>query len=205
VGDSEPVVIGLAGGIGAGKSEVARAFAALGCVVADSDKAAREALDREDVKARLVAWWGRDILDALGQVDRSKVAQIVFEDDDAREKLEALVHPIVRLSRKELRAMAKAADSPAAILDSPLLFEAGLENECDAVVFVEAPREIRLERVRKSRGWDEKELLRREKKQLPLDAKRERSDYCIVNGAQTDTGQLQTQAEHILEQILTHK
>ncbi len=205
VGNSEPVVIGLAGGIGAGKSEVARAFAALGCVVADSDKAAREALDREDVKARLVAWWGRDILDAQGQVDRSKVAQIVFEDDDAREKLEALVHPIVRLSRKELRAMAKAADSPAAILDSPLLFEAGLENECDAVVFVEAPREIRLERVRKSRGWDEKELLRREKKQLPLDAKRERSDYCIVNGAQTDTGQLQTQAEHILEQILTHK
>lgn len=200
-----PVVIGLAGGVGAGKSAVARAFAAIGCVVADSDKAAKEALDRDDVKAQLVAWWGSDVLDAQGRVDRSKVAQIIFEDDTARKKLEALVHPIVRLSRKELIAMAKAAHGPAAILDSPLLFEAGLENECDAVVFVEAPREVRLERVRNSRGWDEKELLRREKKQLSLDAKRKRSDYCIVNDAQTDTGQLQTQAEHILEQILTHK
>ena len=198
-----PVVIGLAGGVGSGKSTVARAFEALGCVVADSDRAAREALDREDVKAQLVAWWGGEILRPDGGVNRAKVAQIVFEDDRARAQLESLVHPIVRMSRKELVEMAAAAHAPAAILDSPLIFEAGLAAQCDAVVFIEAPVDIRLDRVRKSRGWDEKELLRREKVQLGLDAKRERSDYCIVNDADADTDFLQAQARQILDQILT--
>ncbi len=201
-GAVEPVVIGLAGGIGAGKSEVARAFAELGCVVADSDKAAREALDREEVREQLVAWWGEEILGNEGRVDRKKVAKIVFADPAERERLEGLVHPIIRQGRQALIAEARAAGAPAVVLDAPLVFEARLDAECDAVVFVEASREIRLARVRETRGWDEAELARREKVQLPLDEKADRSDYCIVNDA--DASHLRVEVRRILDQILTH-
>lgn len=197
------VVIGLAGGVGAGKSAVARAFAGLGCVVADSDRAAREALDREDVRERLVEWWGEKILGKDGRVDRKKVAGVVFDDPAERERLERLVHPIVRQSRGELVSQAMAAGARAVVIDAPLLFEVGLDAECDAVVFVEAPREVRLARVWETRGWDDAELSRREKVQLPLDDKRERSDYQIVNNAGAD--RLQAEARRTLDQILVSR
>ncbi|MFG0260707.1 MAG: dephospho-CoA kinase [Phycisphaerales bacterium JB041] len=195
-----PVVIGLAGGIGAGKSAVARALAEFGCVVSDSDKAAREALDRQDVRDTLVGWWGPEVLGTDGRVDRKRVAAVVFADPDQRLRLEELVHPIVRQSREELLELARDAGAPGAVIDAPLLFEAGLDAECDAVVFVDAPRQMRLDRVRETRGWDEAELERREKVQIPLDAKRRRSDYEVVNNA--DPEQLRLRVRRILDQIL---
>ncbi len=199
-GRAVPVVIGVAGGIGAGKSEVARAFAAAGCVVSDSDRSAREALDRPDVRATLVGWWGQGILGSDGRIDRKRVSAVVFADPAERARLEGLVHPIVRQSRAELIAQATAAGAPGVVIDAPLLFEVGLDAECDAVVFVDAPRGLRLARVRETRGWDESELARREKVQLPLDAKRDRSDYEIVNDA--DPERLRAEARRILDQIL---
>ncbi|MBK7404636.1 MAG: dephospho-CoA kinase [Phycisphaerales bacterium] len=196
----EPVVIGLAGGVGSGKSEVARAFAELGCPVADSDKAAREALDRPDVRAKLVEWWGGEVLDRDGRIDRKRVAAIVFADADQRLRLEGLVHPIVRQGRAELRDQARQAGAPAVIVDAPLLFEAGLDAECDAVIFVDAPLALRQDHVRISRGWDQAELVRREKVQLPLDEKRKRSDHEIVNDA--DPARLRAEVRRILDQIL---
>lgn len=71
--------------------------------------------------------------------------------------------------------------TPAVIVDAPLLFEAGLDKECDAVVFVDTPRDSRLKRVQETRGWDEAELTRREKAQLPLEEKRKRADVVIAN------------------------
>lgn len=195
-----PVVIGVAGGIGAGKSEVARAFAEAGCVISDSDKAAREALDRPDVRAMLVGWWGEGILGADGRVDRKRVSAVVFGDPGERRRLEELVHPIVREGRAELIARARAAGAPGVVIDAPLLFEVGLDAECDAVVFVDSPRGVRVARVRETRGWDEAELARREKVQLPLDAKRDRSDYEIVNDAEPE--RLRAEARRILDQIL---
>lgn len=196
----EPVVIGMAGGIGSGKSEVARAFAEAGCVVADSDKAAREALDRPDVREQLVAWWGAQIVGQDGRVDRRQVAAVVFSDPAELRRLEGLVHPIVRQGRAELVAAARAAGAPGVVIDAPLLFEAGLDQECDAVVFVEAPLAVRQGRVRETRGWDAAELARREKVQLPLDEKRKRSDYEVVNIADAD--RLRSEARRILDQIL---
>ena len=86
------------------------------------------------------------------------------------------------------------------VIDAPLLFEAGLDRECDAVVFVEAPLAVRQDRVRETRGWDAEELARREKVQLPLDEKRKRSDYEVVNIADAD--RLRSEARRILDQIL---
>jgi dephospho-CoA kinase len=175
------LVLGLTGGIGAGKSEVASVLSELGFLVVDSDKDAKEALQRPEVKAELVKWWGPQVLDADGNIDRKAVATIVFADPEQRTRLEGLIHPLVKAGRAELVRRAAAEGRPGVVIDAPLLFEAGSDRECDAVMFVDAPREQRVERLRASRGWDEDELARREKAQLSLEEKRKRSDVVVVN------------------------
>jgi dephospho-CoA kinase len=175
------LVVGLAGGIGSGKSEVARLLGEHGFVVVDSDAEARACLDRPEVRDRLVEWWGRRVLDAEGRVDRRVVAEIVFGDSKERARLESLVHPLVRRRREDLREEARRAGACGVVVDAPLLLEAGVDRECDVLVFVDAPRERRVERVRASRGWDEAELARREAAQMPLEAKRARCDIEIAN------------------------
>lgn len=194
-------VIGIVGGIGSGKSEVARVLARLGCVVTDSDALAREIIQRPQVRDELVLWWGSRVLDAHGQVDRARVAEIVFADAAERSRLEGLIHPLIHAERARVIARA-ARDVPppaAVVVDAPLLFEAGVDRECDAVVFVDTPIEKRLERVRE-RGWDEEELHRRERSQMPLEEKRRRSGYVVNNdGGLAD---LEEAVRRVLRQIL---
>ena len=173
-------VLGLAGTIGAGKSSLARAFASLGCLVVDSDKEAHAALRRDDVRAEIVSWWGAGVLGEDGHVDRTKVARVVFSDPAQRARLEGLIHPLVKRARAELVAQGAARGVPAVIVDAPLLFEAGVDKECDAVVFVDAPREVRLQRVA-ARGWSEDELRRRESAQWPAERKRALCRYHVMN------------------------
>jgi len=179
-------VLGLAGGIGSGKSQVARLLTTLGCVAIDSDAEARAALDRPEVRRKLVEWWGDRVLTPEGQVDRSKVASIIFSDPTERSRLEHLVHPIVRETRAGAIARARAAGAIAAVIDAPLLFEAGVDSECDAVIWVEASRPTRLQRVRLHRAWDEAELDRREQAQWPVERKRALCRYEILNDVDAD-------------------
>jgi dephospho-CoA kinase len=174
-------VIGLAGGIGAGKTEVARTLESLGCHVIDSDQQARMALQRPEVRDQLQRWWGRTILAADGTVDRREVARIVFNDDQERLRLEGIIHPLLRARRADLINEAQRRGARAVVIDAPLLFEAAVDQECDAVIFVDVPRDVRLNRLRESRGWDEAELKRRERAQMPLEEKRRRSQHIIKN------------------------
>jgi dephospho-CoA kinase len=164
-------VLGLTGGIGAGKSTVAEFLAKMGCVISNSDAEGRAALREPVIRDTLVSWWGEAVLDDAGEIDRRAVAEIVFRDTEQRRRLEALTHPWIRARRDEQFAAAPP-DTPALVIDAPLLIEAGLDRECDAVLFVDAPYELRLERLRRHRGWDESELKAREESQLPLDDKR---------------------------------
>lgn len=200
-GPPRPLVIGLAGGIGSGKSEVARAWADRGCLVFDSDREAKLALDRPEVREELVRWWGAEILGADGRVERGKVAAIIFGDAAQRARLEGLVHPLVKRTRGEMISQVDASRTPAVVVDAPLLYEAGLDKECDVVVFVDAPREQRLARVQATRGWDPAELDRREKAQLPLEEKRQRADEVIRNDAGIDA--LGRAAGEALDRVLT--
>lgn len=192
-------VIGLVGPIGSGKSAAARALAELGCVVSDSDAAAREAMHRPEVADELVRWWGDAITNPDGTINRKAVADIVFADPEQRERLESLIHPLVHDARRELFAAAEARGAVALVIDAPLLLEAGLDAECDVVIFVDTPRQICLDRVQKTRGWDESELIRREKAQLPLEDKQSRSDYVIVNGGSVE--QLGRKIGTVLDEI----
>lgn len=195
----EPIVIGIAGGIGSGKSHVARALGDLGYIVLDSDRDAKAALDRPDVRETLVRWWGDGILDENGRVDRKKIASIVFGDGTQRAKLEGLVHPIVKASRGVMIAKAQAESRPGVVIDAPLLFEAGSDAECDYIIFVDAPIEQRMQRVSATRGWDEAELQRRENAQLPLEEKRRRSDVVIANDSTPEA--ILTRAREVERQL----
>ncbi len=195
-------IIGIAGGIGAGKSSVARILAELGCVVSESDVLARAALREVPIRDQLVRWWSEKILDGDGEIDRSKVASIVFADAGQRRKLEQLVHPWVEERRREHFAHSPQ-DVPAFVIDAPLLFEAGLDAECDAVIFVEASPAARLGRVAASRGWNEGELAKREESQMGLDEKRRRADYVVENNG--DWSELKEQVRGILNQIVENQ
>lgn len=177
----EPRIVGVVGAIGAGKSAVSAELAQLGALVADSDAAAREALDTPEALREVTQWWGPGVVTPEGRADRARIAALVFEDPPRRARLEALIHPMVKGRREAVIALARSTGAPMVVVDAPLLFEAGVEAECDAVVFVDAPREIRERRVRESRGWTPQELARREAAQWPAERKRSLSDIVIVN------------------------
>jgi len=195
-------IIGIAGGIGSGKSYVARLFGELGCLVIDSDAQVRSAYNDERVKSALRDWWGDAAFDSEGKVDRRFISRRVFADPAERERLERLLHPLVNDARAGV--MQRAASDPqvvAYVWDTPLLFETGLYRSCDAVVFVDAPPEVRLARVKATRGWEETDLLRRQNFQWGLDKKREMSDHRITNAAD-HAGDVRDQVRATLSRIL---
>jgi dephospho-CoA kinase len=194
-------IIGIAGGIGSGKSFVSRLFAELGSKVIGSDDLITLAYTRPEVREALQRWWGDAVLKSDGSVDRRAIAARIFNDPIERQRLEQLLHPLANQMRQELmEAAANDSQVLAFIWDTPLLFETGLNAECDAVVFVDAPLALRQARVLESRGWSPEELHRREISQMPLDRKREIADYVIVNTA--DAGSARSQVRDVLSQIL---
>ena len=194
---TRPPVLGLVGSIGAGKSTLAREFKKLGCLVLDSDAAAKECLTRPAVRQQLVEWFGISILNPAGEIDRATMAEIIFNDPATKEKMTGLVYPLLKADRT--RAVAEAPpQTPAIIIDAPLLYEAGVDAECDGVICVDAPREQRLARVA-ARGWTPEELLRREHAQLPLEQKKARSKWFLLNDQ--DPSRLAAFAASILQEL----
>jgi dephospho-CoA kinase len=197
-------VIGLLGLPGAGKSTVAAEMADRGAAVIDADALARQAMSEPAVREAVLQRLGEAVLTDGGEVDRAAVGRAVFGDEPALRWLEGLIHPRVRARRRELREnYAGDPDVLAIVEDSPLLLESGLDQACDVLVLVEAPREERLRRLAESRGWREDELARREKNQWPLDKKRKRADHVISNGA-GEAGRT-TEASRVFSQILQER
>ena len=199
--DHKPI-IGLAGGVGSGKSRVAAEMAKLGALVIDSDQLSQQELEAQEVKDVLGEWFGPSVFAGDGSVDRQNLAAVIFGDSAQRLRVERLLHPRVARCRAELVEQARADDSVAAVvLDSPLLFEVDLDLQCDAGVFVDAGEPTRLERLARSRGWDVQELKRREKWHKTLDFKRSRSDYIIDNDSSIDA--LCRQVEKTFSKIIS--
>lgn len=194
-------VIGLCGAPGAGKSTVAGILRDLGCLVLDADAMAQIALEMPDVKRQLLQRWGTESFLPDGKPDRLWLGKKIFAEPGERFWLESLIHPLVRASRNQARCQAFARKDVVAIVeDCPLLFEKGLDAQCDATLFVDAPLAARQNRVAATRNWSPQELAFREKAQWPLDTKRARSDYVLVNDAGFDG--LRQQAVQALGLIL---
>lgn len=183
------IVVGIAGGIASGKSLVAEHLTKLGAVVLDADRAGHAVLCDPDVKAQLRARWGDVVFDGSGEVDRRRVAAIVFAaaPDGPRELawLESVSHPRIRRRlREQMRRLAESGKE-VAVLDAAVMFKAGWDGLCDYLIFVDTPLEQRIARA-KLRGWSEAELRSREDSQLPMAEKQRRADFVINNSATVD-------------------
>ena len=192
-----PVVIGLLGGVAAGKSTVSGMFAAHGIVVLDADKMARALTEQPDVVAAIAARFGKGVLDPAGRLARARLAELVFREPESRSALEAIIHPRVRAALVQ-GVESALANGKSVLLDVPLLLENGPIDLCDVCIFVEVSDSTRAQRA-KARGWDEGELARREASQADLTLKKSRCAYTIHNdGSLADTSE---QVRSILEHL----
>ena len=177
-------VIGLVGGVASGKSLVARQLAELGAGLLDADRAGHEVLGLPEVEAGARARWGERVFGPDGRIDREKLAGVVFspppEGSIERKFLEKLTHPEIGRRVGRQAAGLAALGNRVAVLDAPLILEAGWDKLCSRLLFVDAPRRARLARA-VARGWTEEEFAAREAVQLPLDRKRRLADLVVDN------------------------
>jgi dephospho-CoA kinase len=191
-------VIGLIGGIGSGKSAAAAAFARRGGRILVADEFGHEALDQPENKARIVEQFGKGIVDEKGAIVRQKLGAIVFADAEKRRKLEATVHPWIERRIEEEIARAQADPTVRfVVLDAALMLETGWSRVCSKLVFVQTPREARLERIAQQRGWTPQEVEAREHAQLPLTEKARRADHVLDNSTTLDA--LDRQVDDLLQ------
>jgi dephospho-CoA kinase len=169
------VLLGLTGGIGAGKSTALAAFAQLGCPTLSSDAIVHGLYREPDVRSAVVERFGPGVLGDDGEIARAAVAARVFSDDIARRWLEQLLHPRVAAALEAWRGEQSAADPRALLVhEVPLLFEAGLADRYDAVVLITAPDDVR--RARTGERFDARAAT-----QLPEAEKAARADHVYVN------------------------
>jgi dephospho-CoA kinase len=176
------ILIGLTGNIASGKSEVAKMLADRGATVIDADMLAREAVEPDTQALKdIVKRWGKDVLNEDGSLDRAALRRIVFADQFELDALNRIVHPgVTRLRDREIaRARERGDDLVVCVI--PLLFERNLVEEFEAIVLVDSPRPLRLERLVATRGLEETEAMNMIVSQMPAELKRARADYVIEN------------------------
>jgi dephospho-CoA kinase len=180
--------VGLTGGIGAGKSEVTRRFAALGAAIIDADVIAHEVVEPGSVGLdRIAAEFGSEMLAADGSLDRDKLGAVVFGDEVARKRLNAIVHPLVGTRVSELMAEFSGRDPDAVVVnDVPLIVEAAVADRYDVIVVVDAPVELQLERLTTIRGMTAEAARARIAAQASRDDRLAIADHVIVNEGDLD-------------------
>jgi len=190
-------ILGLIGAIGAGKSTAAACLAELGGEVVDCDALGHEAIELPAVKSKLVARWGEGILKDGGGINRRTVGRIVFGDPAERAALEAEMFPaIADLVKARLASL--DASVRFAVLDAAVLLEAGWKAMCDRIVYIDAPKDVRLARLAARSGWTADELDRREAAQWSSERKMQSSDAVISNTGTRDALK-QTLADLLME------
>jgi dephospho-CoA kinase len=194
-------IIGLTGNIASGKTAVADMFAERGAVIVDADVLAREAVMKgSPALEAIVAKWGEGVLDSDGNLDRASLRHLVFEDQSDLDALNEIVHPeVARLREREIAA-AKARGEKVVVCVIPLLFEKHLTGEFDAIVLVDAPRSVRLDRIVRDRGIEEAEAMKMIAAQMPADLKRARADFVIENAGSLDD--LESEVERVWDSIV---
>ncbi|HLB61742.1 MAG TPA: dephospho-CoA kinase [Actinomycetota bacterium] len=193
------LLVGLTGGIGSGKSTAAGMLAERGAVVFDADALARDALRQgTDTYAEVVRAFGREIVGADDEIDRAKLARLVFADGALRGKLERIVHPDVR--RRFEEAVEPHRDTGGIVVyDAPLIVEAGRRAEFDVLVVVTAPAEAQVARL-EARGMPAEEARARMAAQMPTEDKAEQADFVLDNGG--TTAELEAQVNRLWRDLV---
>ena len=170
---------GLTGNIGSGKTIVARIFSLLGVPVFHADQEAKALYASTEVKARLSDILGMGIFNEQGDVDRKKMAALLFSDAERVKKVNALIHPLVREALAEFAA--RHSSHPYLIYEAAILVESGYYQQLDRLILVSAPEELRVERVAERDQVSREEVMRRAGFQLPEEQKVALADWVIFN------------------------
>lgn len=196
----ESTVVGITGSIGAGKSLVGEILADNNVPVIDTDAVVHQLLENNDpIRRAIINRFGPKVLDENQNIDRKKVADIVFHDQVARSQLESILHPAVLAECN--RRLSGLTKEPVVAVLVPLLFEAGLEREYDQIWTVTTRDDILRDRLRRKRGMNDGQIEARLKAQLPQEEKARRSHHIIDNsGTVADTSR---QIMDILAQLRT--
>jgi dephospho-CoA kinase len=182
------MIIGLTGGIATGKTTVARMLEERGATIVDADQLAH-AVEEPDQPAYhdIVERFGRAVLLPDGRIDRARLGRLVFADEQARKELERFTHPRIRTLIAERVAEAVSRGAPLIVVDIPLLFETGGEDQFNGVLLVYAPEAVQIERLRERSGFDSEDARRRLAAQLPIEEKRSRATWVIDNGGAVES------------------
>lgn len=196
-------VVGVVGGIGAGKSLAAKLLAERGGRLINADTIGHDALRQPDIRDRVAARWGAGVLDDAGEVSRRRLGEIVFADPVQRRELESMVFPwIGEQIEKELAEAQADSTIRFIVLDAAIMFETGWNRVCDRIVYVHAPYAQRLARLAGSRGWDQAEMSRRESAQLPVPAKEGLAHHTLDNSGSPEF--LREQVDVLLNEIVSY-
>lgn len=181
-------VIGLTGGIGTGKSITSEIIRSFGVPVIDADEVSRSLLSTgSKYNSQVVSLFGNQVLDQKGNIDRKALANIIFASKKMRKKLEALLHPLVRLEMEKRIQELKDKGEKLIVLDIPLLFEKGYwQNKVDEIWLVDTDQELQIERIRERESWSDKEILNRIHAQMPLEEKRLLANKIILNNGSVE-------------------
>lgn len=182
-------LIGLTGGIGTGKSTVARMLSARGATLVDADLLAREVVEPgTPALAEIAAEFGPAVLRGDGSLDRTALGALVFTDEEKRLRLNAITHPRVGELMQQRVAEALASAAPLVVVDIPLLFEGNRQGLFEGVLLVWAPPAVQLRRLVERDGWKEEEARQRVASQMPVEEKRALATWVIDNsGSLADT------------------
>ncbi|MEJ2624439.1 MAG: dephospho-CoA kinase [Pseudolabrys sp.] len=191
-------ILGLTGSLGMGKSTTAKFFAEEGVPVHDADAAVHRLYAGEAAPLIEQAFPGTTV---DGKVDREKLGKAVLGNADAIEKLEQIVHPLVRADEQRFLRGAETSGAMVAVLDIPLLYETGGDKRCDAVVVVSAPAEMQRKRAFERPGMTEEKLQALLVKQMPDAEKRARADFVVDSGKGFDAAH--AQVREILKRVST--
>ena len=195
-------LVGVTGIIGSGKSTVADLFDKMDCVVFNSDAMVRNITQEPETLQEIQKEFGTEILTSTSQLDREKMAQLVFKDPSELKKLNQIIHPKVRermwkfVEMNELDFYVKMN-----IIDSPLIYETDLHKFLDVIVVVNSPKEQCVERVKKRNNLSRREILDRMSKQIPLENKVKLADFVINNDKNIED--LNEQVAQVYKQIIS--
>jgi len=178
-------IIGLTGGIGSGKSTVAKYIASKGIPVYIADDEAKKIMTKKSVIHEIQNLFKENIILENGQLDRKKIAAIVFQDSSLLKKLNEVVHPKVKKHFKKW--LEKNKEAPFVVKEVAILFETGGNTECDKVILVTAPEDVKINRVMKRDNVSREEIIKRMKNQLSDAEKSMKSDYVVTNVKIDDT------------------
>ncbi len=173
------IKVGLTGNMGSGKSTVARVFQISGIPVYHADHEAKKILDQPDVRDKLTEIFGKDMIDQKGQINRKKLASLVFNDQMMVNRINRIIHPLVEKDFKEW--MDQYPDKEYIIQEAAILFESGFHKLFDKVIFVSAPKEIRINRIIERDHSSRQEILKRMQHQESEKKKITRSDFVVRN------------------------